>query len=93
MTMVGFTHYAPTRLLFGEGQLHRLGRQDLPAGKALLVTSPGLPGRSPEVLELVAGQLEGRASPPSPSTRFPPTRTRTRWPPRPRSSARRGAVW
>ena len=72
MTMVGFTHYAPTRLLFGEGQLHRLGRQDLPAGKALLVTSPGLPKRSPEVLELVAGQLEGKGVTPVPFHQVPP---------------------
>lgn len=72
MTMVGFTHYAPTRLLFGEGQLHRLGRQDLPAGKALIVTSPGLPKRSPEVLELVAGQLEGKGITPVPFHQVPP---------------------
>ena len=55
--MIGFTHYAPTKLLFGEGQLRRLGRQKLPGHHALLVTTKGQARRGDALPEALA-QLE-----------------------------------
>lgn len=55
--MIGFTHYLPTKLLFGEGQLRRLGRQALPGKRALVVTSPGQVKRGEALAETLA-QLE-----------------------------------
>ena len=55
--MIGFTHYAPTKLLFGEGQLRRLGRQKLPGRHALLVTTQGQVQRG-DVLPETLAQLE-----------------------------------
>lgn len=36
-----FTYYMPTRLFFGAGSLEKLGTEDLPGKKALIVTSAG----------------------------------------------------
>lgn len=55
--MIGFTHYSPTKLLFGEGQLRRLGRQPLPGRHALLVTTKGQSERGSALPETLA-QLE-----------------------------------
>ena len=55
--MIGFTHYFPTKLLFGEGQLRRLGRQTLPGKRALLVTTKGQSRRGDALPETLA-QLE-----------------------------------
>lgn len=55
--MIGFTHYFPTKLLFGEGQLRRLGRQVLPGRHALLVTTKGQAQRGDALPETLA-QLE-----------------------------------
>lgn len=39
--MMSFQMYVPTRILFGEGQLNSLHKQQLPGKKALIVISTG----------------------------------------------------
>jgi alcohol dehydrogenase len=53
-----FTHYIPTRILFGKGQLANLHKQDLPGKKALIVISSGTSARSYGYLARVEEQLD-----------------------------------
>jgi alcohol dehydrogenase len=53
-----FTHYIPTRILFGRGQLANLHKQDLPGSMALIVISSGTSARSYGYLARVEEQLD-----------------------------------
>lgn len=41
MNQLRFTHYIPTRIFFGCGELKRLGKEQMPGRKALIVISAG----------------------------------------------------
>ncbi len=53
-----FTHYIPTRILFGKGQLANLHKQVLPGTKALIVISSGTSARSHGYLARLEKQLD-----------------------------------
>lgn len=53
-----FTTYIPTRILFGRGQLDRLGDETLPGRKALIVTSAGGSMKRHGYLSRLEAQLE-----------------------------------
>jgi alcohol dehydrogenase len=55
---MNFTHYIPTRILFGKGQLANLHKQNLPGRKALIVISSGTSARSYGYLARVEEQLD-----------------------------------
>lgn len=55
---MNFTHYIPTRILFGKGQLAHLHKQGLPGAKALIVISSGGSARSHGYLARVEEQLD-----------------------------------
>lgn len=54
---MAFTHFIPTRIVFGSGQLNKLHRQRLPGKKALIVISAGKSMRANGYLERVIEQL------------------------------------
>jgi alcohol dehydrogenase len=53
-----FTHFIPTRILFGKGQLANLHRQALPGRKALIVISSGPSTRTHGYLARLEEQLD-----------------------------------
>lgn len=55
---MGYNWYAPTRVLFGAGQLNNLSAQQLPGKKALLVISNGKSTRVNGYLDRTLQQLE-----------------------------------
>lgn len=55
---MNFTHYIPTRILFGKGQLANLHKQVLPGTKALIVISSGTSARSHGYLARLEKQLD-----------------------------------
>lgn len=55
--MSSFMMYAPTRVLFGAGQLNHLHEQTLPGKRALLVISNGKSARENGALERTIGEL------------------------------------
>lgn len=55
---MSFQHYVPTRLLFGQGQIKNLHKQQLPGKKALIVISCGTSTRKYGYLETVEQQLQ-----------------------------------
>lgn len=57
-TMSNYMFYAPTRVLFGAGQLARLHEQQLPGKKALLVISNGKSTRENGALDRTLAELE-----------------------------------
>lgn len=55
--MKNFTYFIPTRILFGEGQLNNLHKENLPGKKALIVITAGKSMRENGYLERVIEQL------------------------------------
>nr|WP_320049186.1 iron-containing alcohol dehydrogenase [uncultured Desulfuromonas sp.] len=55
---MSFQHYVPTRLLFGQGQIKNLHKQQLPGKKALIVISSGTSTRKYGYLATVEQQLQ-----------------------------------
>lgn len=55
---MSFSHYIPTRVLFGAGQLNQLHEQTLPGKKALIVISAGKSTRAHGYLDRVQRELE-----------------------------------
>jgi alcohol dehydrogenase len=55
---MNFTHYIPTRILFGKGQLARLHKQALPGTKALIVMSAGTSAKTHGYLARLEEQLD-----------------------------------
>lgn len=54
---MSYMMYAPTRVLFGAGQLNHLHEQTMPGKKALLVISNGRSARENGALERTVGEL------------------------------------
>ncbi len=55
---MNFTHYIPTRILVGAGQLNNLHAQELPGKKALIVISAGKSMRANGYLDRVIAELD-----------------------------------
>ena len=55
--MMSYMFYAPTRVLFGAGQLNKLHEQAMPGKKALLVISNGKSTRMSGALDRTMEQL------------------------------------
>ena len=55
---MNFTHYIPTRILFGAGQLKNLHKQQLPGKKALIVITAGKSMRANGYLASLEGELD-----------------------------------
>ncbi|MFI3213435.1 MAG: iron-containing alcohol dehydrogenase [Eubacteriales bacterium] len=55
---MNFNYYIPTRILFGQGVLKKLGTQDLPGKTALIVTTNGTSVKKFGYLDAVTAQLE-----------------------------------
>jgi alcohol dehydrogenase len=55
---MSFTHFVPTRILFGQGQIKKLHVQNLPGKKALIVISCGKSTRKHGYLETVIHELQ-----------------------------------
>ena len=55
---MAFTHYVPTRILFGRGQIKNLHEQKLPGEKALIVISCGKSTRKYGYLDTVISELQ-----------------------------------
>ena len=56
--LMNFSHYIPTRILFGKGQLANLHKQALPGTKALIVLSAGPSMRKHGYLARLEAQLD-----------------------------------
>lgn len=55
---MAFTHYVPTKILFGQGQIKALHEQTLPGKKALIVISNGTSTRKFGYLDAITAELE-----------------------------------
>ena len=55
---MAFTHFVPTKILFGQGQIKKLHEQRLPGKKALIVISCGKSTRKYGYLDTVVNELE-----------------------------------
>lgn len=55
---MSFTHFVPTKILFGQGQIKKLHEQDLPGKKALIVISCGKSTRENGYLDTVTNELQ-----------------------------------
>ena len=55
---MSFTHFVPTRILFGQGQLKKLHEQNLPGKKSLIVISCGKSTREHGYLDAVIHELQ-----------------------------------
>jgi len=54
---MAFTHFVPTKILFGRGQIKKLHEQNLPGKKALIVISCGTSTRKYGYLDTVVSEL------------------------------------
>jgi len=54
---MAFTHFVPTKILFGQGQIKKLHAQNLPGKKALIVISCGTSTRKYGYLDTVVSEL------------------------------------
>jgi alcohol dehydrogenase len=55
---MSFTHFVPTKILFGQGQIKKLHEQNLPGKKALIVISCGQSTRKYGYLDTVINELQ-----------------------------------
>ena len=71
---MNFNMYAPTRVLFGAGELGNLHQQDMPGKKAMVVISSGTSTRKYGYLDRLEEQLRQRISISYYLTRWSPIR-------------------